>query len=250
MKPFTGLIAGASVFALAATLGMSATSAATTSPARAGKIIIDFDNHQAGYAANPLKGHATGFKYITASWTVPSVDCSLVAYSDDQLVTLGFEQVGIFSYCPAVGDAAVYEGGYVGAGGNQVNFAAHPGDAVTASVFYTASTKQYLVKVSDVNTASSFSTTVKCSSGCGNTWAGVAMSLDNEFGNDILGGFGVARFDTIKITDSAGQAGALLNPNWQTVESTENEDEGGQAPGPIYSATSPAESAFSIGQNS
>jgi hypothetical protein len=249
MKPSRVILATALAIApaialTAPALASAPASASTTHSVRNG-VTVYFDAQQAGYAAIPETGKAKAFRYITATWTVPADACAdPAADGADQILSLGTQVDGIFGFCS--NDAVVFDAGYVDANRqDQVNFAANPGDSITASIFYNAATKQYTLKVSDQNSGAALNTTQPAPA-APTGWADVGMSDNFGVNSGALGGFGQVNFTAVKVIDSTGQAGGLLNANWKTGKLVENEDQGGQAPGPIYSATSPAQSAFSI----
>jgi Peptidase A4 family len=239
-KTYTLIAALTGVLLLAGGAGASASTGRPTLRA----ITVYPQEPEVGYGAAPKALHATAFQYITASWSVVALDTCKGEYFANEDVSLGPVSSGINEHCSAADVTPTYDAQYYWNGTDHQEFVVNPGDAITASIFYTASTKKYTVKLSDLNTGQGFSLSLACAAGgtCVNSQAFVGM----DGGSDFLGPFGQAHFDAIKITDNVGQAGGLLNPNWVTTQSNLTVDQGGNIPGPIYSGTSPAESAFSI----
>jgi Peptidase A4 family len=238
-KTYTLIAALTGVLLLAGATGASASTGRPASRA----ITVNEQQPEVGYSAAPKALHATAFRYVTASWSVVALDTCKGEYFANESVSLGMS-VGIIEHCPAADAAPTYDAQYWDGTAFRQAFAVNPGDAITASIFYTASTKKYTLKLSDLNTGQALNLNLACAAGgtCANKQAFVTM----DGGQDFLGPFGQAHFDAIKITDSAGHQGGLLNPNWNTTEWILTVDQGGNSPGPIYSGTSPAQSAFSI----
>ena len=234
-------------------------SAGTAAPARP-STIYDAIQTTPGYAAIPKTGHATAFRYVTATYTVPIIsDCAQDGPGvDDEAVGLGGsghssratdvspgeEAAGTNTSCNADG-TVTYEAGYFNGSTDITAFPVSPGDEIFASVDYDSTTKQYTYRVSDENSGKSLDVTQACPSGVSCSTDSAQVTVDDE---DSMYMFVAADFQAIKITDSAGQQAGLSDANWNLVAGTGAPDQGGPGPGPIYSATSPAESAFQITQ--
>lgn len=212
---------------------------------------IVYSSDSSGYAATPKSGRASAFRYVTASFTVPSLTCPAPggSYNGDlQMIALtpgisqfGYED-GINSLCEP-GGSVLYQGWYdtpTGGGSIDVN----PGDAITAFVYYQATTGTYTLNLTDTTTGQGFNVTPQ-----GPIQNNVAEVVTVGEGNvnDGMADFAAVHFDTIRVTDSVGQHGGLTNANWNTNEVIALGPSSGQIeaqPGLLYRASPPAQSAF------
>ncbi len=210
---------------------------------------IVYSSNSSGYAATPKSGHASAFQYVNASYTVPSLSCPAGGNNGDlQLTALtpgvsqfGYED-GINAVCEP-GGSPLYQAWYdTPAGGGA--FDVDAGDAVASSVDYDATTGVYTLKLTDATTGQAFDITQK--SPIPNTVAEV-VTVGEGGSNDGMAAFGAVHFDTIKVTDSAGQSGGLASSNWTTDKVVALGPVSGQIeaqPGPLYATSSSAQSAF------
>jgi hypothetical protein len=166
-------------------------------------------------------------RFVTASFTLPSVNC---ARSPDGSVA-GFwagldgvtdttvEQIGAAAGCSrgAVSYAAFYEM-YPNA---PVYFSGvRAGDSIKVSVFFNASTARWQLRLSDLTTGGSISTAQRCPSGsrCRNADAEVITEIPSlRSGTVPLADFGQVRYRAIQVTSRQGLKGAMTsNGQWTT----------------------------------
>ena len=110
----------------------------------------------------------------------------------------------------------------------QNGFAISPGDKITASVTYSASTQKFTMKVTDTTLGKTLSVSQKCHSdqaGCPRNSAEV-ISEDIGGGTDTDGLFylpdyGTATYLDVSVTNAAGHTGTLSDPAWNLGEVTE-----------------------------
>jgi Peptidase A4 family len=169
---------------------------------RQGAVINNTDF--AGYAATPKSGGASAFKYVTASFTVPSLNCPSAGNGDLQLANLGSNGVLNFGY--AIGVTSVcqqgyvqYQGWYWTPSGAHGAIDVNPGDAVTSSVFYNSTNKTYTLKLLDHTTGQKTDVTQKSS--VMSTVAEV-VTVGEGSSNDGMADFAAVHFDTIKVDDT------------------------------------------------
>src|SRR5215467_14162187 len=130
----------------------------------------------AGYAAS--RGTTT-FRFISAQFTVPTVDCTGVtaasgAWSGHWIGLDGFrttsstvEQVGVIAGC-ANATTPVYQAFwemFPNAANSPTSIHIQPGDAISMSVFYNRSTRKFTLTFSDTSTGQSFTRTRACPAG-------------------------------------------------------------------------------------
>lgn len=242
------------ILVIAVAVGVALLPAAASATTSASSAIINQAGAFVGYGTIPLTGSTNTFRSVSATWTVPHVTCTYNLQSVYQGVALGkgngldrsnpygAEGAGIWAFCSSAGATPDYDTAFNAGGGLKVHSAISPGDTITATVSYSATTKEYTFTVTDLNNLpySISGYTYPCQGNCSNASAWVSLSADSQ----SLAGFGQANFVSIKITDSAGHVGGLKNPNWTTVRNQYYTSLGGQLPGPIYTATK--ESAFYI----
>jgi Peptidase A4 family len=201
---------------------------------QAGTVVKSFN--WSGYVARPRNGHT--FKSVSANFTVPGVNCGnsvdgtsgqssmsnwvgLDGYgAHDQTV----EQVGEFAICQG---GTLQGSGYLLFWENFPNAAtpvccANPGDAIHASVTYSATTHMYHVFLDDYTNASTINVRFACAtkSVCKNASAEViAEDLDGGPPGTNLADFGQTSFVNASVTSSNGRSGSL-NPGkyWRSAE--------------------------------
>ena len=105
--------------------------------------------------------------------------------------------------------------------------------------------KQYTYYVHDMDTGQKLHVTRSCASGCSISSAQVTAS-DADGG--LYARFGEVQFMAIRAADTAGAAGGLVGSGWNTVGQYDGVSPDQFPPnlGPLYSATSPAQSAFQV----
>lgn len=221
-------------------------------------IPVDYSGNWSGYIALPEAGGATSFSSVTASFTVPSVNCSVTRYAFsyhwaglDGWTDSTVEQAGVASRC--VNGSPQYFAWWEMYPFSLVQeFAVNPGDAVTADVQY-AAFGLYLLSVVDHTTGKSFLVN-QIGAGTRNSSAEVITEGYTASPYNGTADFGVVHYDTAEVTDSPSASGGftsggLTSASWNTVESIALGATTGQPdtmPGPLATSTSPAASAFPV----
>jgi peptidase A4-like protein len=259
------LAAAASAVMLA--LGAAGTAAASpgTSPAGHGTRVtlppfsrgavtrggITRSQFYAGYVDLPDQG-ASFYQYVTASFTVPTLNCSVTPSSEvTQIIGFGGwtygepSEVGLYSNCS--GGVASYEGvTWYQYGGNTYEsdvLSVNPGDTITGSVFVPIDGDDGTFKLVD-STQGTYSETQHY----------VYDELDAEvltggnLNSDGTADFGSVSFSQVKVTGSSGHATWLNGAHFKTLHVIEKGPVTGKAdvePTPITDTAHPAASAFS-----
>lgn len=208
---------------------------------------VIFNSTSSGYAAVPKSGGASSFHYVTASFTVPSLNCPAEGNGDLQMTALASSATSAYAgYADGLNETCQPGGPNYFAwyntpsGGGGFNVSA--GDALTSSVFYGSG--QYSLKVVDHTTGEKFNV-AKVSTA--KSTAAVVATVGEGGSNDSMANFGAVHFDTIKVSDTSGHHGGLANANWTTDELIAVSQITGNVeaqPGPLYAASPPAQSAF------
>jgi Peptidase A4 family len=257
-----------------ASMGLSAVTASASTPAvnlsrpfipfrgQAGPIAgpdgisVSYSGNWSGYAALP-KARATTFTSIVGQYSVPSVVCSATPNTfsyhwigldgwSDQTV----EQDGIAADCN--GTTPQYAAWYEMYPANfTFSFAVHPGDAIESAVHYLGHRK-YELSLKDVTTGRGFDVTKACPvAACDN--ASAESITEAYYYNKRYAGtsdFGDEHYAGVTVTNSAGVAGGLSDPNvWKTGEGIALGEYGDvdTTPGPLATARGLAvSSAFSV----
>jgi hypothetical protein len=223
-------------------------SPAATSPQA---ITVRHSGNWSGYVVRPKSGGAKSFKYISGSYTVPSVNCTVTpsswAYHWTGLDGWGsgtVEQTGVDSSCN--GTTPVYFAWYeLYPGPVTEEFAVNPGDAITSSVTSDGS-GEYTLALTDQTTGQEFSLNESCGSACKNVSAEV-ITEDPDASTGGLSDFGVIDYDKVTIEDQAGVTGGLVNSDWSTYKIILiglTTDEFDAEPGPQKTAS--GQSSFAI----
>jgi hypothetical protein len=280
MRQLRWLIAGTASAAIALA-GLTGSTAASAAPAAShpslqmtnqpaihlpghvagpGGITVDESSNWSGYVDTPKSG--SSFKAVSASYTVPSVNCaktgsSINAFAYHWVGLDGWsdgtvEQDGVADFCED-GTASYDAWHEMYPAGFSLAFSVTPGDAITSSVTYTASTKIYLLKLTDVTSGQSFSVSAKCgtSTTCNNSSAEVItegyQSLPTWTGT---ADFGQENYLAADATDAAGTTGSLSDTSaWNDLESVAygaDSDEPMTQPGQLYQGLSTSKSAFDV----
>jgi hypothetical protein len=193
----------------------------------------------AGYAAS---FGTTTFRFVSAKFTVPTLDCTQVtatngAWSSHWVGLDGFrsssatvEQTGLLAGCD--GTTAVYAPfwemfpnlpGYP-------NITVKPGDKISVSVYYNRSTRKFTLTFSDTTNGKHFTRTRACPAGATcrrNSAEAISEApLDGSTGDVLpLANFGTARFATVSITNTSGtHRGGLRSSFWNTFRITQVSD--------------------------
>lgn len=205
-----------------AALGLAAVP--PTATAASGGSIGRKDGFWAGYETTPKTGGATEFKYVTASFAVPALNCTATpnAYVY-QLAALGargsdLQGAGVTEQCS--GGRAYYEGveWQTSGGTTQLvdKLSVSPGDAIVASAYLDTTVDHVTYKLVDqttgrydYETSSAFQCCFKSAEVV--TWGNISDEGTADFGK--------VHFNTIKVTDST-QTGSkpLNNRAWTLVK--------------------------------
>jgi hypothetical protein len=181
----------------------------------------------AGYAALPE--HSSGkFRYVAATFTVPSVNCATTpsSFSVHWVGLDGFnsstvEQDGVESDCD--GSTPTYSAWWETFPGNSIQtvFSVNAGDAVTASVFFEAASgahhDMYNIVLTDITSGQHFNLWKPCgASSCSNNSAEIISEApSNGSGILPLADYGLESFVNIKVHDKSGQKGGISSSNWK-----------------------------------
>lgn len=216
-------------------------------------IPIQYSGNWSGYISLPKSKHAKTFRFVKASYSVPSANCSVtptafayqwVGLDGDTDKTV--EQDGVGSYCVS-GSPTYFAWSEMYPAGVQVQFYLNPGDAVQSSVYYNTSNGTYTLALTDLTSGQAFSVNSKCAATCKNSSAEVITEgyPSSPYGGTVA--FGAEHYDSIQVTDDSGQRGGLTSSNWNTDESisVDSSSEVDTEPGALYSAAVPASPALS-----
>jgi hypothetical protein len=189
----------------------------------------------AGYAAG---GTSATFRFVSAHFNVPYLDCSSVQGGNpvfsshwvglDGLSSASVEQLGIEADCD--GTTPMYSSWsemYPQAPVNAI--AVHPGDSITASVYYDKSARKFTLSMTDGTTGKSYRKTAACPSGssCPRTSAeviseapfGTVPAPISYTGILPLSDFQAAGFSGVAVTNTSGsQKGGLTSSAWSTFK--------------------------------
>jgi hypothetical protein len=219
-----------------------------------GGLPIQYSGNWSGYIALPKSGGASTFKGISASYSVPSVNCGTtptafayqwVGLDGDTDGTV--EQDGVGSYCVS-GSPTYFAWSEMYPAGVDVQFYLNPGDAINSSVNYTATSHTYTLALTDVTSGQTFSVNETCAPAtCKRTSAEV---ITEGYPSGSYGGtsdFGAEHYDSIAVTSGTGTAGGLTSAHWTTDESIAQgaTEDTTTAPGALYSSSAPSSPALS-----
>ena len=186
----------------------------------------------AGYAVS--RGTTT-FRFVSAQFTVPTVDCTGVtasggAWSGHWIGLDGFratsstvEQVGVIAGC-IDSSTPVYQAFwemFPNAANTPTSIHISPGDAISMSVYFNTSTRKFTLTFSDVTSHQSFTRTRACPAGatCRHNSAEAISEAPSDNTGAILplANFGTERFANVSITNTAGtHRGGLQSAFWNT----------------------------------
>ncbi|HEY2553533.1 MAG TPA: G1 family glutamic endopeptidase [Streptosporangiaceae bacterium] len=194
-----------------------------------------------GYVSVP-KTTAGGFKAISATFNVPSVNCSKTPHSVsvhwvgiDGFGNKTVEQDGVLSQCAGKGGkTAQYAAWWENFPANPVRvvFRVRPGDAIIASVFHKTAKgvhhNQYNLVVRDVTTGKRLNVWKKCgASTCQNSSAEIISEAPTGANGVLpLSDYGIINYESIKITDKAGQSGGVSSSLWSSDKIIESDSAG------------------------
>jgi Peptidase A4 family len=196
----------------------------------------------AGYTAS---FGTTTFRFVSAKFTVPTVDCTGVtatggAWSSHWVGLDGFrststtvEQVGLLAGCDGTSTTPVYAPFWemfpnAAAG---PNITVNPGDVISLSVYYNKSTRKFTLTFSD-NKGPHFTRTRACPAGATcrrNSAEAISEAPAEVVGSTVtilpLANFGTASFANAAITNTSGtHRGGLRSSFWNTFRITQASD--------------------------
>ena len=197
--------------------------AAPDGPARPGRAIIHSLNW-AGYAGNRA---GTRFRYVSAAFQVPYLDCAAApkSYSShwvglDGLGSASVEQVGIEADCS--GSRAQYYAWYeMYPKPVSVAFQVRVGNAIQASVTYKRSARKFVLTLRDTTNGRHLSRTLKCAAkACLRSSAEVISEAPSNGSGGILplADYRAAGFSSIALTTSGGRHSGLNSRAWNTYQ--------------------------------
>jgi hypothetical protein len=200
----------------------------------------------AGYAVT--KAHLR-FSGVRATFFVPYLNCAKSpgsALSSDWVGLDGFtgradsvEQGGIAANCLASGKATYFAWWELFPGAQQkTTLRVSAGDSVTASVTYSAQSRNFKILIADNTNGRHFSVQRKCPHvevagkllSCARSSAEIiseAPATGPKLRIARLADYGAISFDAISITDSRGAKGGIVSPHWNATKIIQLRDSGG-----------------------
>ena len=182
----------------------------------------------AGYVATPKSGGATAYKYVTATFTLPALNCAVTPGAEvyhfvgtGGWSTTDLQAVGVDEGCN--GTTPFYEGVYwngISPGPSSV-LSVSPGDTIVGSINHPKSLgDQAIFKLFDHTTGHYFQQTLNCSYYCATSSAEVLTQ--GNLHNNGTADFGSVNFNAIKVSDSAqGHSYPLNNTAFRVVKTVE-----------------------------
>jgi Peptidase A4 family len=201
----------------------------------------------AGYLALPA-GSTKTFKSISASFTVPSANCTAGGVGDGD--AFAYHWIGLDGWSDGTveqdGVGVLCEGGtayYISwwetyPGGIQVSYNVDPGDQINASVVYNGS--DYALRVEDVTTDKTVeNVTEPCQKGSTCNRSSAEAITEGYPSSPWLGtaDYGASLYSDIVVTNSAGTKGSFTSSAWTDgeTEAVQNSELTTQ-PGGLYTA--------------
>jgi Peptidase A4 family len=191
-----------------------------------GGITLFKSTNWAGYVA--LTGNSTtSFKAVTADFTVPSVNCSVVGTSDafayhwvglDGWTDSTVEQDGVADFCEG-GTAFYYAWWETFPGGINLTTALNPGDQVTATVTYTGG--NYVMEVTDITQGTVVvNVTEPCNSGSTCHRSSAEAITEGYPSSPWVGtaDYGRSLYNAVQVTNQAGTTGGIGSSTWKDGE--------------------------------
>jgi hypothetical protein len=197
----------------------------------------------AGYAASL---GTTTFRFVSAQFTVPTVDCTGVtaangAWSGHWVGLDGFrststtvEQIGLLAGCDGTSTTPVYAPFWemFPNAANEPSIPVNPGDTISLSVYYNKSTRKFTLTFSDTTNGQHFTRTRACPAGatCRRNSAETISEAPAEVtGSTVsilpLADFQTANFANVAITNTSGtHRGGLRSSFWNTFDITQASD--------------------------
>ena len=193
----------------------------------------------AGYAASL---GTTTFRFVSAQFTVPTVDCTGVtapngAWSGHWVGLDGFrstsstvEQIGLLAGCDGTSTTPIYAPFWemFPNAANEPSIPVSPGDTISLSVYYNKSTRKFTLSYSDANNGQHFTRTRACPAGatCRRNSAETISEAPAEGASILpLANFQTANFANVSITNTSGtHRGGLQSSFWNTSRITQASD--------------------------
>jgi hypothetical protein len=197
----------------------------------------------AGYAASL---GTTTFRFVSAQFTVPTVDCTGVtapngAWSGHWVGLDGFrststtvEQIGLLAGCDGTSTTPVYAPFWemFPNAANEPNIPVSPGDVISLSVYYNKSTRKFTLSYSDATNGQHFTRTRACPAGATcrrNSAETISEAPAEVVGSTVsilpLANFQTANFANVSITNTSGtHRGGLQSSFWNTSKITQASD--------------------------
>jgi hypothetical protein len=222
--------------------GLGAIAAATRAVATTSVTGIQSSNW-AGYAAS---FGTTTFRFVSARFTVPTVDCTGVtatdgAWSSHWVGLDGFrststtvEQIGLLAGCDGTSTTPVYAPFWemFPNAANEPDITVNPGDVISLSVYYNKSTRKFTLTFSDTTNGQHFTRTRACPAGATcrrNSAEAISEAPAEVIGNTVttlpLANFQTASFANVAITNTSGtHRGGLRSSFWNTFRITQASD--------------------------
>jgi Peptidase A4 family len=197
--------------------------ARTPAGSRPGQAVIHSLNW-AGYAVNRA---GTSFRYVSAAFFVPYVDCqgATTSYSShwvglDGLGSASVEQVGIEADCS--GSTPQYYAWYeMYPKPVSIAFPVRAGNAIQASVTYKRPARKFVLSLRDTTNGRQLSRTVKCAAkACLRSSAEVISEAPSNGSGGILplADYRAEGFSSITLTTSRGHRAGLSSRYWNTFQ--------------------------------
>ncbi len=187
-------------------------------------------------------------RYVTASFTVPSVNCATspdgsfagIFAGLDGINSRTVEQVGVEVGCS--GGTASYAAFYEMFPNAPVAFSGiSPGDAISANVYFNAATNHWQLTLTDLTSGGNIATAQTCPSGsaCRNASAEVIAEAPSSSAGAILPlvAFGQVNYEAIGVTSRNGTRGSLVSNGLWSADSITMVNASGKVlaqPGPAY----------------
>lgn len=208
-------------------------------------------NNWAGYTSG---GGTSTFRYVSADFYVPTIDCSGTSASNPPVIASqwvgldGFfsssttvEQTGIIEGCfPNSSNVMVPQYGawwetYPQSPAYPTSVTPRPGDHMNASVYYDKTRNQFRMTLTDITTGQSFTRWRSCPSGSSCRRNSAEVIAEAPFTGTYtlpLADFQTATFAQIAVTNTSGYHGAIQSSRWSSyriaqVSDGTNTDAGG-----------------------
>ena len=218
--------------------GLGAAAAAVAATSVTGVQSVNWAGYTASFGT-------TTFRFVSARFTVPTVDCTGVtatggAWSSHWVGLDGFrststtvEQIGLLAGCDGTSTTPVYAPFWemFPNAANEPNITVNPGDVISLSVYYNKSTRKFTLTFSD-NHGQHFTRTRACPAGATcrrNSAEAISEAPAEVVGSTVtilpLANFGTARFANVSITNTSGtHRGGLRSSFWNTFRITQASD--------------------------